>query len=1277
MSLKKHVLASIFILVLGLVVSSFTILSNKASAEWTKQESAGVLNLFGYTMSSDGTKVIAWSSDNDYVYTSSNGGVNWTKQEDAGALDLVGFAMSSDGTKVVATSNSDHYVYTSSNGGVNWTKRSGSYLSTYGMSSDGTKVIATSQYDGRVQLSSNGGVSWDAIGIGTESLSLYDIVMSSDGTKVIATSNSDHYVYTSSNGGVNWTKQEDTGALNLVGFAMSSDGTKVIATSNSDYYVYTSSNGGVNWTKQEDAGALLLNYLAMSSDGTKVIATSGNDSYIYTSSDLGVNWTKQEDAGALNLHNFAISSNGTRIVAGTWDGYVYTYTPPISIPTITTNTATDVTATSATLNGTIMDNGGENPEVGFNFGLDTNYEEGVVGILNEGQETFYAEITNLTCGTTYYYQAGGANSAGEGDGENITFTTSACPEIPTFAGGSGTELSPYQIETCQQLEDINFTPDNGDTYPFLTTGKYFILKNDIDCSMTNPDDSDFDEDGIWSDGKGFMPIGMTGSTENGWINYNAPFYGFFDGDNHTISGLYINRPYYYEVGLFGYIYNDDDNISTIKDLSIENADITAYAASGILLGEAYYTDISHVSVSGEMDTISTQLAPATFHLSQLKDGKYEEVYSHHYEVKYSTENFEFNNLSDSLTLKINQKNLPFSDIDAISLNACGVEVNPTYAKDRDGVSIIDDIATIDNNVTDAHEKDIEISWNLPSDCTSATLSLTANEYGHAIPFEFVNSNNKYVLGTNNKTLTIDGDIDEVENMEPTYSPYWRPSTGHPDGNVYFYVTDDANYLYLSADIAIDNTDDADTDWMSIYINGKRFKIDDNDNTYGVCAFGLTDKVSWGHQTCEMRIPKNEINTTKPISFILNYYGTLGQGVYTGGLIGGLYNSNISNTYSDVNITGGYTSGGVAGFSNNSNISNSYSVGNVSGDNYVGGFIGQTNGNYNISNSYSVGNVSGNNYVGGFIGWSRSLNFILNSGWYKSSTNSTLKGIGSVNSDDGADITYNETDNTVFYSKNHGVYALGQEGGWNFTTPIWYEYTDNYPQFVEQESITSPTVSTSSASSISQTEATLNGEVTDNGGEEPTEVGFQYGLTIDTYAINTVESTDYSSGTFSYNLTDLECNTTYYFRSHATNSAGTSYGDDETFTTDECEVETPTSTHHSSRVVGGYIKSSSSSNNTQNTNTTTDNNNSNTQQIQLSFTRLLKLNIIGDDVKSLQQWLNTHGYILASTGPGSLNNETTKFGPLTKKAVIAFQIANNLTPDGIVGSITLGKMNEVK
>ena len=80
---------------------------------------------------------------------------------------------------------------------------------------------------------------------------------------------------------------------------------------------------------------------------------------------------------------------------------------------------------------------------------------------------------------------------------------------------------------------------------------------------------------------------------------------------------------------------------------------------------------------------------------------------------------------------------------------------------------------------------------------------------------------------------------------------------------------------------------------------------------------------------------------------------------------------------------------------------------------------------------------------------------------------------------------------------------------------------------------------------------------------------------------------------------------------------------------------------------------------------------------LILPRTLWLKMTGEDVKVLQIFLNTHGYPLASTGYGSLNNETTYFGSLTQVAVIKFQKANNITPAvGYLGPITLGVINKL-
>src|SRR5665213_3069735 len=69
----------------------------------------------------------------------------------------------------------------------------------------------------------------------------------------------------------------------------------------------------------------------------------------------------------------------------------------------------------------------------------------------------------------------------------------------------------------------------------------------------------------------------------------------------------------------------------------------------------------------------------------------------------------------------------------------------------------------------------------------------------------------------------------------------------------------------------------------------------------------------------------------------------------------------------------------------------------------------------------------------------------------------------------------------------------------------------------------------------------------------------------------------------------------------------------------------------------------------------------------TFTQNLNLRKSGGEVMWVQQFLNNHGFTVATTGAGSPGNETSYFGPATKRAVIAFQnayAANILTPVGL-------------
>lgn len=73
-------------------------------------------------------------------------------------------------------------------------------------------------------------------------------------------------------------------------------------------------------------------------------------------------------------------------------------------------------------------------------------------------------------------------------------------------------------------------------------------------------------------------------------------------------------------------------------------------------------------------------------------------------------------------------------------------------------------------------------------------------------------------------------------------------------------------------------------------------------------------------------------------------------------------------------------------------------------------------------------------------------------------------------------------------------------------------------------------------------------------------------------------------------------------------------------------------------------------------------------------RDLEIGMVGDDVRMLQQLLNSQGFALSTTGAGSPGNETTFFGALTQSALAAYQSVRGIAPAmGYFGPITRTQM----
>ena len=94
----------------------------------------------------------------------------------------------------------------------------------------------------------------------------------------------------------------------------------------------------------------------------------------------------------------------------------------------------------------------------------------------------------------------------------------------------------------------------------------------------------------------------------------------------------------------------------------------------------------------------------------------------------------------------------------------------------------------------------------------------------------------------------------------------------------------------------------------------------------------------------------------------------------------------------------------------------------------------------------------------------------------------------------------------------------------------------------------PTVTTTQVWAITQTSASSGGVVTSNGGGALSAWGICWSTSANPTLANSFLQNTVSSGSFSSALSGLTQNTTYYVRAYATNSAGTAYGNEVSFST---------------------------------------------------------------------------------------------------------------------------------
>ena len=95
-----------------------------------------------------------------------------------------------------------------------------------------------------------------------------------------------------------------------------------------------------------------------------------------------------------------------------------------------------------------------------------------------------------------------------------------------------------------------------------------------------------------------------------------------------------------------------------------------------------------------------------------------------------------------------------------------------------------------------------------------------------------------------------------------------------------------------------------------------------------------------------------------------------------------------------------------------------------------------------------------------------------------------------------------------------------------------------------------TLTTATTTSITQTTAVSGGNIASDGGGAITARGVCWSTATAPLATGLHTTETGTTGTFTSNLTGLTSNTKYYIRAYANNSAGTAYGDEKSFTTEQ-------------------------------------------------------------------------------------------------------------------------------
>ncbi len=179
--------------------------------------------------------------------------------------------------------------------------------------------------------------------------------------------------------------------------------------------------------------------------GNTVTAYTGTNTLTDTTGTISPTVTDNFTAGVW-IDNVTITKAQAGVTitttGGTKEGTSNSFNVTANLPSVTTDNATNVEETTATLNGTLTNDGGEACEVRFQYGKTESYSDNTSWQAGKVTGNSFSEnITGLDKGTLYHFRAQAKNTAGTANGQDKTLLTKPDPPTGFTATPGNTQVS--------------------------------------------------------------------------------------------------------------------------------------------------------------------------------------------------------------------------------------------------------------------------------------------------------------------------------------------------------------------------------------------------------------------------------------------------------------------------------------------------------------------------------------------------------------------------------------------------------------------------------------------------------------------------------------------------------------------------------------------------------------------------------------------------------------------------------------------------------------------